>query len=279
MSNSCFLRMPKFSEAKSLVLLYLEIFGRSELGNNEECILRSIATARPPKDTFEFQKPKTNERRFRVSEPQNHPNAFPNFGTPNPPKDVSEFRNPQTTQTRFRISEPQNHPKTFPNFGTPKLPKDVSEFRNPKTHQRRFRIWEPQNYSKTFPNFGTQELSTDVSVFWNPKTHERRFGSEFRIPKTTKRRFRISEPENYPKTFPNFGTPKPTKDVSEFRNSQTTKRHFQISEPPNSNSEMKISGQKLSIREFYISIQRPRILNATLLLYMSTEGFNIFLST
>ena len=100
--------MAKFSESKSLVPLYLKIFGRSQLGNNKDYILRRIATASPPKDTFEFRNLKTNQRRFRISEPQNYPKTFPNFGTPKPTKEVSEFRNPKITQRRFRISEPQN---------------------------------------------------------------------------------------------------------------------------------------------------------------------------
>ena len=108
-TNSCFPRMPKSSESESLIPLYRELFGRSQLGNNKDFILRTIATA-------------NTKRYFRISEPQNPPNTFPNF------------RNPKTKQRRFRISEPQNYPKTFPNFGTQKLPEDVSKFRNPKTH-------------------------------------------------------------------------------------------------------------------------------------------------
>ena len=61
-ANSSFLRLPKFSESKSLVPRYLR---RSQLRNNEECILRSISTARPPKDASEFGNPKTNEWRIR----------------------------------------------------------------------------------------------------------------------------------------------------------------------------------------------------------------------
>ena len=181
-TSSCFPRMPKFSESESLVPLYLEIFGRSQLENNKDYILRRIATASPPNDAFEIRNLKTNQRRFRNSEPQNYPKTFPNFGTPKPPKDLSEFRNPKTTQRRFRISEPKNYPKTFPNFGNPKPTRDVSEIRNPKTTQGCFRTSEPQDYPKTFPIFGTPKPPKDVS--------------EIRNPQTTKRHFRISEPPN-----------------------------------------------------------------------------------
>ena len=57
--------------------------------------------------------------------------------------------------------------------------------------------------------------------------------SEFRNPKTSQRSFRISEPQNQPKKFPNFGTPKPAKEVSEFRNPKTSQGRSQISEPQN----------------------------------------------
>ena len=141
-TKSCFRRMPKSSESESLIPLYREIFGRSQLGNNKDFILRRIATA-------------STKRYFRISELQNPPKTFPNFGTPKPNKDVSEFRNPKTTQRRFQILEPKNYPKTFPNFGTPKPTKEVSVFRNPKTTKEVF---------------------------------------EFRNPKTTQIRFRISKP-------------------------------------------------------------------------------------
>ena len=128
-TNSCFPRMPKSFESESPIPLYREIFGRSQLGNSQDFILRRIATA-------------STKRYFRISEPQNPPKTFPNFGTPKPTKEVSEFRNPKTHQRSFRISDPQNH-------------------------QRSFRISDPQTYSKTFPNFETPRQLKDTLEFRN----------------------------------------------------------------------------------------------------------------